>query len=114
MTPNPINLYALGPWMTPVHTCTRFGAMDDTKSYKFTCFGGCHQILQNLQGLGPGMSPNLINLYALGPWMAPDPIHLYALVPWMTPNLINLYALVDVTKHYEIYKVWVQVCHQTL
>jgi hypothetical protein len=40
----PINLYALGPWMTPdLIKFIRFGAMDVTKSFKFICFDRCHQ-----------------------------------------------------------------------
>jgi hypothetical protein len=42
---NPINSYALGPWMPP-------------NPIKF---------------IGPWMSPNPINLYALVPWMSPNP-----------------------------------------
>ncbi len=47
-------------------------------------------------------------------FMSPNPMNLYGLGPWMLPNLTNLYALVDVTKPYKIYKIWGQVCHQTL
>jgi hypothetical protein len=43
MSPNPINLCALGPCMTPDLKFIRFGAMDVTKSYRIICFGRCHQ-----------------------------------------------------------------------